>query len=167
MSTAPSTAPLLAGVRVIDATNDRGELAGRLLADLGAEVIKIEAPEGVRSRRLPPFDERPGHEGESLYWAAVGLGKRSVVLDLNHEAGQTQFRALVERADILLESFAPGRIAELGFSYEELSASNPGLVYCSIAPFGQTGPKADWPATELTIEAAGGLVILQGNGDRP
>ena len=167
MSTAPSTAPLLAGIRVIDATDDRGELAGRLLADLGAEVIKIEAPAGVRSRRLPPFDERPGHEGESLYWAAVGLGKRSVALDLDDAAGRTRFRKLVDRADILLESFVPGRMAELGLSYEELSASNPGLVYCSIAPYGQTGPKADWPATELTIEAAGGLVILQGDGDRP
>jgi len=167
MATSPSTAPLLAGVRVIDTTDDRGELAGRLLADLGADVIKIEPPEGVRSRRLPPFNEQPGHAAESLYWAAVGLGKRSVVLDLEDHVERARFRELVARADILVESFAPGRMAELGLSYEELSVSNTGLVYCSIAPFGQTGPKADWPATELTIEAAGGLVILQGNGDRP
>jgi len=158
---------LLAGIRVLDLATERAELAGRVLADLGAEVIKLEPPEGARARRLPPFDERSGADGPSLYWAAVGLGKRSAVLDLESPAGRDRLRDLVRTADILVESFDPGVMAALGLDYEQLSEVNPRLIYASITPFGQHGPKAHWPATELTIEAAGGLVMLQGDADRP
>jgi len=162
-----ATAPPLAGIRVLDLTNERGELAGRVLADLGAEVIKVEPPAGVTARRLPPFDGRDGSEGESLYWAAVGLGKYSVVLDLERPEDHERVRTLASTVDILIESFDPGYMAAIGLGYDDLSATDPRLVYSSISPFGQTGPKSNWPATELTIEAAGGLVILQGDGDRP
>lgn len=142
-------------------------MAGRLLADLGATVLKIEPPGGVDSRRLPPFDERPGHDGDSLYWAALGRGKESAVLDLETEAGRHALRKLSEGADALVESFEPGRLERQGLGYAALAAANPGLVYCSITPFGLDGPKAAWPASELTIEAASGRVSQQGDPDRP
>ncbi len=158
----------LEGVRVLDLATERAEMAGRILADLGAEVVKIEPPEGASGRSRPPFDERTGpQQGESLYWAAMGIGKRSLVLDLATSEGRDRLREAVRDTDILIESFAPGQMATWGLGEAELRAVNPQLVYTSIAPFGQHGPKADWPATELTIEAAGGLVVLQGDGDRP
>ena len=136
--------PPLDGIRVIDATTRWGELAGKVLAELGAEVFKIEPPQGCESRRLGPFDG-----DESLYWACTGAGKKSVVAD---EA--TPFLA---DADVFIES---GRC-------RDLSGDFPGLVHVSVTPFGTTGPLADAPAAEVTIEAAGGLVGLQGDPDRP
>ena len=132
-------------VRVIDATSRWGELAGCILAELGAEVIKVEPPEGCESRRLPPFDA----VGASLVWEAFGAGKRSVVAD-----DPTRF---LDAADVFLESrFTPG-----------IGRRFPHVVQASITPFGCTGPAAASAATELTVEAAGGLVGLQGNPDRP
>ena len=136
--------PPLDGIRVIDATTRWGEMAGKVLAELGAEVIKVEPPEGCESRRLGPFDG-----DESLYWACVGAGKKSVVGD-----DPTPFLA---DADVFIES---GRL-------RDLSRDFPGLVHVSVTPFGTTGPLADAPAVEVTVEAAGGLVGLQGDPDRP
>ena len=153
---------LLAGIRVIDLATERAELAGRLLADLGAEVIKVEPPGGAPARFVPPFDG-----DESLYWAAVALGKRSVVLDIESESGRDAVRELASGADVLIESFDPGVMAGLGLGYGDLSARNPGLIYVSVTPYGQSGPAALRPATEMTVEASGGLLGLQGDGDRP
>ncbi|XOV89258.1 MAG: CoA transferase [Pseudomonadota bacterium] len=153
----------LSGIRVIDLTNHRGEIAGRLLADLGAEVIKIEPVEGVSSRRLPPFDAA----GNSLFWQAYGLGKQCYRLDLYSPAGRDRVLALARGADILLESFDPGVSLSLGIDAATLCALNPGLIYVSITGFGQNGPKAHWPVTSLTLEAAGGRLSLQGDPDRP
>jgi crotonobetainyl-CoA:carnitine CoA-transferase CaiB-like acyl-CoA transferase len=158
---------LLSGIRVLDLTTARGELAGRMLADLGAEVLKVEPPQGAGARALAPFDERPGRDHASLFWAALGLGKRSAVLDLDEDRDREVVRELAGRADILLESFEPGTTATLGLDYSTLSKLNPRLVYVSITPFGQEGPKARWPASDLTLEAAGGRVSLQGDADRP
>ena len=156
----------LDGIRVLDLTNARAELAGKVLADLGAEVIKVEPPGGAPARRMPPFDDRDS--GRSLYWAALGLGKRSVVLDLfGDEADRARFRALLPGADVLLESEDPGVMAAIGLGYDDLAEEFPRLVYTSVTPYGQDGPLAGRPATELTAEAAGGLVSLQGDGDRP
>ena len=155
--------PLLSGIRVLDLATSRAELAGRLLADLGAEVLKIEPPDGSASRRLPPFDA----DGESLYWASVGVGKQSVILDLDDLTDRRRLTELAGRADILVESFDPGYMADCGLSYKDLAASNPRLIFISVTPFGQEGPKSGWPTTELTIEAAGGRVGLQGDRDRP
>jgi crotonobetainyl-CoA:carnitine CoA-transferase CaiB-like acyl-CoA transferase len=138
-----------------------------MLADLGAEVLKIEPPGGGGARALAPFDERPGRGRASLHWAAFGLGKRSAVLDLQDEAGRETLRGLAQRADILLESFDPGTMAGFGLDYTTLSSLNPRLVYVSITPYGQQGPKSGWPATDLTLEAAGGRAGLQGDADRP
>jgi crotonobetainyl-CoA:carnitine CoA-transferase CaiB-like acyl-CoA transferase len=164
----PDDQSLLAGIRVLDLASSRAELAGRLLADLGADVLKIEPPEGADSRRRGPFDQRPGKQGRSLYWAAVGLGKRSAVLDLrDREADRQTLRELALRADVFVESLEPGELDALGLGYGALSALNPRLVYVSVSPFGREGPKSRWPATDLTLEAAGGRVSLQGDRDRP
>ncbi|MCY3923649.1 MAG: CoA transferase [Chloroflexi bacterium] len=156
---------LLGGVRVLDLATARSEMAGRVLADMGAEVIKVEPPWGTPSRQLPPFSEQDPER--SLYWAAMGLGKRSVVIDLDDEQGRADFRALLRTADVLIESFDPGTMADWGLSYDEVKAEHPDLIYVSVTPYGQDGPWANRPATELTIESAGGLVGLQGEGDRP
>ena len=159
----PGIGPLT-GTLVIDASDSRGEMCGRLLADLGACVIKIEPPEGVNSRHLKPTDHVTG---ESLYWAHVGAGKQSVVVDLETDQGQADIRALIASADIFVESASLGYMDGKQLGYEDLSSVNERLVYISISPFGQTGPKANWPATDFTIEAAAGLTTLQGDGDRP
>jgi crotonobetainyl-CoA:carnitine CoA-transferase CaiB-like acyl-CoA transferase len=162
------TSALLAGIRVLDLTNERAELAGRLLADLGAEVLKLEPPGGVSTRSLPPFDETGGDEdGTSLYWAAVGLGKLSAVLDITTTEGRERLKALARVADVLIESFDPGTLDQIELGQAALRRENPRLIFASVTPYGSGGPKASWPATELTLEAAGGRLALQGDPDRP
>ena len=156
---------MLRGFRVLDLATERAEMAGRVFADLGADVIKVEPPEGARARTMGPFAE-DGSEPASLYWASVGLGKRSVVLDLTTASGRADVRRLAGTADVLIESFDPGYMESLGLSYEQIRADCPGLVYVSVTPFGQTGPKADDPASELVLEAAGGRGTCQGDPDR-
>jgi crotonobetainyl-CoA:carnitine CoA-transferase CaiB-like acyl-CoA transferase len=164
----PDDAPgPLHGIRVIDLATPLAEATGRVLADLGAEVIKVEPPGGCASRSTPPFAD--GGEGDpdgSLFWKAWGLGKRSVVLDLEAPADRERFLALARGADILVESFTPGTLARHGLGPEPLLAANPALVYVSVTPFGSDGPEAASPATDLTLSAAGGLMDLQGDGDR-
>ena len=158
----------LEGIRVLDLATGYCEIAGRLLADMGAEVIKIEPPGGHPSRRHPPFvDGREGEPDGSLHWAAYAIGKRSVVLDLDDEADRGRLRELARGADVLVESLEPGALDALGLGYADLGGLNPALVYASITPFGQTGPHAHRPATDLTLQAAGGLVSMQGDHDRP
>lgn len=162
-----TTGPLT-GVRVIDLAGPWAEMAGRSLADMGAEVIKIEAPEGAPGRRLPPFEEgRQGDPDGSLYWAAMGRGKRSVLLDIDRPASIDRLKALIATADILIESDTPGAMARRGIGPADMRALNPGLIYVSLTPYGQDGPMAQDPASQLTIEAAGGMVSLIGDGDRP
>ena len=163
--TTEASGTLLDGIRVLDLATSRAEMAGRVLADMGAEVIKVEPPEGSPSRRLPPFSDKD--PARSLYWAAMGFGKRSVVIDLDDAAGRADFRALLATADALIESFDPGAMAEWGLSYDDVKDEHPELIYVSVTPYGQDGPHAHRPATDLTIESAGGLVGLQGEGDRP
>ena len=161
--------PPLDGLLVVDFATSRAELAGRLLAELGAEVIKIEPPGGAAARTMPPFDESLPREDPdaSLYWASVGAGKKSVVVDLEDAAARASLRGLLSQADFLIESFDPGEMARLGLSYADIAAFNPGIIYASVTPYGQDGPDAHSPATDLTLEAAGGLLGLQGDPDRP
>jgi crotonobetainyl-CoA:carnitine CoA-transferase CaiB-like acyl-CoA transferase len=157
----------LHGIRVLDLATPLAEATGRVLADLGAEVIKVEPPGGCASRFTPPFAAGAAVDPDgSLFWRAWGLGKRSVVLDLASSGDRECFRALARGADILVESFAPGTLAAQGLGPDALLAENPALVYASVTPFGTTGPEAASPATDLTIAAAGGLMDLQGDGDR-
>jgi len=151
----------LSGTRVIDLTGRWGDLAGRILADLGAEVVKVEPPGGATARRLGPFvaDRCDGSES-SLTWAAVGRGKRSVVIDTDLDEHRAALASLVAGADVLIDS---GNAEEWGLTPDVST----GLIWASITPYGLDGPKAGWAADELSIEAAGGLLALQGDADRP
>ncbi len=158
---------MLSAYRVLDLTNESGLLCGQLLADLGADVIQVEPPGGSSARRVGPWwKDEPGPE-RSLFWWAYARNKRSLALDISSEEGRARLRGLAEGADFFIESEAPGRLASLGLGYDDLAAINPSLVYVSITPFGQQGPKAGWAATDLTIMASSGCAYLSGDADRP
>ncbi len=157
----------LAPYRVLDLTTERGHFAGRLLADLGADVIKIEPPGGDPARRRGPFvDDIPGPE-RSLRWLAWNTNKRSVAIDLAAPAGRNQFLQLAASADIVLESFAPGHLDDLGLGYDALSNANPRLILVSISPFGQTGPYRDYQATDIVFWAMSGNMSITGEASGP
>ncbi|MGP0029389.1 MAG: CaiB/BaiF CoA transferase family protein [Acidimicrobiales bacterium] len=146
----------LSGVRVVELASEHGAFAGKMLADLGAEVIVVEPPGGHATRRFEPFlDDVPGAE-RSLWWWHYNTSKLSVLLDLDDGADAGRFRRLVASSDLVLEGEAPGRLAALGLDYEDLSARQPGLVWTSITPFGRTNPRAGEPATDLTVLAGAG-----------
>lgn len=157
----------LAPYRVLDLTTEPGWLAGRVLADLGADVIKLEPTGGDPGRRRGPFlDDEPGDDN-SLRWLFQNRGKRSVVCDLESAEGQAMLKGMIEDTDILLESFAPGWMNSLGIGYEQLAAINPALVYAAVTPFGQTGPYSSYQGSDLVLAAMGGQAYLTGDPDRP
>jgi crotonobetainyl-CoA:carnitine CoA-transferase CaiB-like acyl-CoA transferase len=158
---------MLSPYRVLDLTNERGLLCGQLLGDLGADVIQIEPPGGSPARRIGPFYGDTPDPDRSIFWWAHSRNKRSLVLDIETEEGRTDFRSLVDSADFLIDSFDPGYMAERGLDYEALAATNPTLVYVSITPFGQTGPKSGYAESDLILGAASGPVALTGDDDRP
>ena len=160
----------LSHVRVLDLSRVlAGPWASQLLADLGAEVVKIERPgTGDETRGWgPPFLTTPeGTETrESAYFACTTRGKKSVTVDLARPEGQAIVRRLAERSDVLLENFKVGSLSRLGLGWEELSALNPRLVYCSITGFGQSGPYRDRPGYDFAIQAMGGLMSVTGQPD--
>jgi len=153
--------------RVLDLTDERGLLCGEILGDLGADVIAIEPPGGNTARRVGPFAGDVATDPEaSLTWVAYARNKRSAVIDIETREGQKQLKDLVRGADFLIQSFDPGYLAGLGLGYEALAELNPGLVYVSISPFGQTGPKANYAATDLVVMAASGPMSTTGDDDR-
>ncbi len=154
-------------VRVVDLSDDRGILCGFVLGELGADVVHVEPPGGSRSRQQGPFaGGRPGPE-RSLFWWAYARGGRSVVLDPASPSDREDLLRLLDGADVLVESRTPGEMEQLGLGFETLARRNPGLVQVSITPFGQTGPKAKWAASDLTVLAASGALWLMGDEDRP
>ncbi len=158
---------MLSLYRVLDLTSERGHFAGRLLADLGADVIKVEPPQGDPARSRGPFvDDVPG-PNRSLRWLAWNTNKRSVTLDLSEAAGRDRFLRLARSADIVLESFDPGHLSELDLGYETLSKANPGLILVSISPFGQTGPYRDYQATDIVLWAMSGNMSITGESTGP
>jgi crotonobetainyl-CoA:carnitine CoA-transferase CaiB-like acyl-CoA transferase len=145
-------AQAFAGLRVLDLTTTiAGPHCARLLADLGADVVKVESPEGDVMRTRPPL-----RGGASSYFGQLNAGKRSVVLDLKDERAVAAVRRIAERADILVENYRPGVTRRLGLDYAKLSAGNPRLIYCSISGYGQTGPSADLAAYAPVIHATSG-----------
>ncbi|HWF75950.1 MAG TPA: CoA transferase [Caulobacteraceae bacterium] len=151
--TAPEKSAL-AGFRVIELANERIAFAGKLLADMGADVILVEPPGGDPARRYPPFlDDVPGPE-RSLWWWHYNTSKRGVTLDLERNEDRAQFKELVTTADILLESEPRGRLAALGLDYHDLRAARPELIFVSMTPYGRGG--SDAPAVDLTLLAGGG-----------
>jgi crotonobetainyl-CoA:carnitine CoA-transferase CaiB-like acyl-CoA transferase len=157
----------LAELRVLDLSDGvAGGYCGKLFADYGAEVLKVEPPSGDPTRRHGPFpDERPDREAGAL-WLYLGTGKRSVTLDISQPTGQRLLRRLVEDANVVVESFPPGYLDSLGLHFEALRSIKRRIVLVSVTPFGQSGPKAGWRATNLTSFASGGQMSLTGEPDR-
>ncbi|PKB79408.1 MAG: hypothetical protein BZY88_13270 [SAR202 cluster bacterium Io17-Chloro-G9] len=158
---------MLSPYTVLDLTDDRGELAGMVLGDLGADVIKVEPPQGSSSRRMGPFLEDAPEPERSLQYFTFNRNKRGVILDLSAEAGRRALIALAEQADFVIESAPPGHMAGLGVGFDALRQANPRIVYVAITPYGQDGPHAEFPASDLTLAAMGGPMSLQGHPDRP
>ena len=160
----------LAGLKVIELARVlAGPWIGQTLADLGAEVIKIEAPQGDDTRRWgPPFvRDADGKDGDAAYFHSCNRGKRSVVADLRSVEGVALVRGLVADADVLIENFKVGDLAKYGLDYASLSALNPRLVYCSVTGFGQDGPYAKRAGYDAMIQAMGGLMSITGEADGP
>ena len=158
---------MLSPYTVLDLTDDRGELAGMVLGDLGADVIKVEPPQGSTSRRMGPFLETAPEPERSLRYFAFNRNKRGVTVDLTAEAGRGALIALAQRADFIIESAMPGEMSGLGLGFDTLRRANPRVVYVAITAFGQDGPHSDFPASDLTLAAMGGPMNLQGHPDRP
>jgi crotonobetainyl-CoA:carnitine CoA-transferase CaiB-like acyl-CoA transferase len=161
----PPVATDSATLKVLDiGTLVGGPFSATLLADLGAEVIKVEPPgKGDFIRGISPY----GSPGNSLHWQVHGRGKRSISLNLRVPAGQEIFRELAAWADLLIENMRPGTMERWGLGYQELATINPRLVYLSVSGFGQTGPYRDRPSYEFAASAFGGLTYLTGFPDRP
>ena len=153
--------------RVLDLTTERGLLCGQILGDLGADVIKIEPPGGSAARRLAPFYQDNADPNRSIYWWAYNRNKRSITLNLDTDEGRKLLYRLAERSHFLIESDSPGYLAMRGLGYSDLAARNRELIYVSITPFGQDGPKASYADSDLVILAAGGPLLLGGDEDRP
>jgi crotonobetainyl-CoA:carnitine CoA-transferase CaiB-like acyl-CoA transferase len=160
----------LTGLRVVDLTQAlAGPYCTMLLADLGAEVIKVEPPSGDMTRYGGPFTREDTERAYGGYFASINRGKRSIVLDLKDDADRASFLRLVERSEVLVENSRAGVMDRLGIGYETLAARNPRLVYLAIRGFGdpRTGesPYTDWPAYDIVAQAMGGLVSLTGTAD--
>ena len=157
----------LSGLRILDLTDLKGAMSAKLFGDMGADVIKVEPPEGDAARRIGPFlDNKPHPERSLLFWF-YNTSKRGITLDLNQPAGQELLKQLAAKADVLVESAAPGTLARLGLGYDELKQLNPNLVLTSITPFGQTGPYADYRSSDMVAEALGGMIWTNGFPDEP
>lgn len=152
--------------RVLDLTDYKGFLCGKIFADLGADVIKIEPCGGDPARQFGPFWGNDPHPEKSLYWLAYNAGKRGITLDLETAEGQEVFKSLVKRADFLVETFTPGYLDGLGLGYETLSPLNPRLIMASITPFGQTGPRSRWKGPDIVTWAMGGYMWMTGEPGR-
>jgi crotonobetainyl-CoA:carnitine CoA-transferase CaiB-like acyl-CoA transferase len=158
-------APPLTGITVVDLTRVlAGPYCTMLLGDMGAEVIKIERPDGGDDTRAfgPPY-----LNGESAMFLAINRNKQSITLNLKHSEAKTILSKLIERADVLVENFRPGTMAKLGFDYEAVSALNPRIIYCSISGFGQTGPYADRGGYDTIAQAMSGIMSATGHPDMP
>jgi crotonobetainyl-CoA:carnitine CoA-transferase CaiB-like acyl-CoA transferase len=153
---------LLYSFRVLDLTNENGFLCGKILADMGADVIKIEKPEGDRSRNIGPFYHQESCPEKSLYWFAYNTNKRGITLNIECRDGLELFKKLVSSADFIIESFPPGYMDKLGLGYSDLKRINPRIILTSISPFGQTGPYRNYKASDLVIMAMSGLLYITG-----
>jgi crotonobetainyl-CoA:carnitine CoA-transferase CaiB-like acyl-CoA transferase len=158
---------MLSPYRVLDLAGEQGVFCGKVLGDLGADVIKIEPPGGDIARRIGPFfHDEPGPE-KSLFWMAYNTSKRGITLNLETMDGREIFERLVKTADIVIETFRPGYLDSIGLGYSSLERINKDIILVSITPFGQTGPYADWKAPDIVAWAMGGNMAPFGDPDRP
>lgn len=158
-----STGPL-AGIRIVDMADEKAELCGRILADLGADVIRVEPPEGSVSRRLPPIAP-DGHT--SLYFTYRNSNKRGITLDVSKAPGQELLHLLLADADVWIESFPPGHLKSIGLDPTQVLKRHPQLIITSISDFGQTGPYRDFVGTDMIGFAMGGMMYRAGVPERP
>ncbi|MFC1966165.1 CaiB/BaiF CoA transferase family protein [Chloroflexota bacterium] len=158
---------MLSPYRVLDLTDEKGLLCGKLLGDLGADVIKIERPGGDPARNIGPFYHDEPDPEKSLFWFAFNTSKRGITLDIETTEGQEVFNRLVKSADFVIESFPPGYMGKLGLGYSDLEKVNPGIIMVSITPFGQTGPYKDYKTSDIVAWAMGGQMYSWGDIDRP
>ena len=161
------TQGLLSPYRVLDLTDELGFLCGKILGDLGADVIKIEPPGGDPARRLGPFYKNETDPEKSLYWFGFNNNKRGITLNLESVKGREIFSRLASKVDFIVETFTPGYLDRLNLGYSTLSGINPRLVLVSITPFGQTGPYSKFKASDIEIMALSGCMSLTGDPDRP
>ena len=160
-----SAAAALESLRVVELTDERGSYCGKLIADMGADVIKVEPPGGDPTRYYGPFvDDEPDLE-RSLYFWYYNTSKRSVVLDLENDTDRSRFANLAAGADVVVESMDSGWLAERGIDYDDLRERNPGLIWVSITPFGRHSVRNGEPHTDLTLAANGGFAWMNGYDD--
>jgi benzylsuccinate CoA-transferase BbsE subunit len=153
---------------VPDLTDYRAHLCGRLLADMGADVIKLEPPSGDRARRIGPFVNDTPHPDRSLFFWFYNLNKRSLTLDLTAPEGRELLLSLAKSADLIIESSKPGKLDKLGLDWDNLRRINPALIWLSITPFGQTGPYKNYEADDTVLAALSGMLYVNGSpGKRP
>ncbi|MDA0264795.1 MAG: CoA transferase [Chloroflexi bacterium] len=166
---APLTHGPLDGVKVLDLSEDiAGSFCGRLLADYGADVLKIEPPTGAALRRMGPFFGDDPHPEKSLFYLVMNLNKKGATLNLETVTGQKILKRLVPHVDVVIESYRPGYLAGLGVGYDDLVAENPSLIMTSITPFGQTGPYSQYQGEEVVSYAMGLIMSISGiQGEEP
>jgi len=157
----------LGDIKVIDLTDEKGLYCTKILADLGADVIKVEKPGGDPTRLIGPYVNDEVDPEKSLYWFQFNTNKRSVTLNLETPEGQNVLQKMIENADVLVETFPPGYLQDKGLGYDILQKTNPGLIQASITPFGQTGPYRDYKSSDIVAQAMGGIMYLAGHPDDP
>ncbi|MEO0249384.1 MAG: CoA transferase [candidate division WOR-3 bacterium] len=157
---------MLKGLRALDLTDEKGFLCGKILAELGVDVIKVERPGGDPARMIGPFWHDQADPEKSLYWFAYNGSKRGITLNLKTEDGKQLFRDLVRTADFLIESMPPGDMDRLGFGYPELKRIRKDIILTSITPFGQTGPYSRYQASDLVVMGMAGELFMTGDSDR-
>lgn len=158
---------MISGYRILDLTDKKGFLCGRVLADIGADVIKIEKPGGDPTRSIGPFYHDVADPQKSLYWFAFNANKRGITLDIEKADGKEIFKKLVKTADVVIESFMPGYLDQIGLGYSVLSDINPNLVMTSISGFGQEGPYIGYKDSDIVLWALAGMMYIVGDADRP
>lgn len=158
---------LLSSYRVIDLSDEKGFLCGKILGDFGADVIKIEPPRGDPARSIGPFYKDVPHPEKSLYWLALNTSKRGITLNIETADGREIFKRLVKTADFVVESFEPGYMDSLGLGYLALEKINSNIIMTSITPFGSTGPYAHYKASDMVLWAMGGFMYTCGEPSEP
>lgn len=158
---------MLSNYRVVDLTDGGSLICGQILGDLGADVIVVEPPRGASVRHSGWYADDDHDPNKSLDWWALNRNKRGITLDLRSDGGRDALRELARQADVLVESFGPGGLESMGLGYADLARANRRLVVVSISPFGLEGPKALWAASDLTVMASCGALLMTGDDDRP
>jgi len=167
MRDSKKNAGLLSDYRILDLTDHKGVYCGKVLADLGADVIKVEKPGGDATRNMGPFYKDVPHPERSLYWWAYNTNKRGITLDIETADGKEIFRRLVKTADAVVESYPPGYMDKLKLGYAALTKIKPDIIVTSVSPFGEAGPYRDWKADDLVGWAMAGQAYVTGDDDRP